>query len=149
MARRNYNSAISPMSWHLVFALTQLVLHCGESLHLRLNLISEILGDIDAKKNGMKKAKDLSDSDLQEIEERLLILRNDFSELRIGYQPTMENAQYIYGKMGTYEIAYDAILTEIKSVIEEFNLLDKDDLKEIALPGAAYSRVNGGGSSSS
>ena len=48
--------------------------------------------------------------------------------------------------MGTYEIAYDAILTEIKSLIEEFNLLGKDDLKEIALPGAAYNRVNGDGS---
>jgi hypothetical protein len=145
MARRNYNSAISPMSWHLVYALIKLIESSDKSLHTRMNLISEILGDIEAKKNGMKKEKD--NPDIQELEQRISILKTDFSELRSGYQPTIENSVYIYGKMGTYEIAYDAILTEIKSLIEEFNLLDKEDLKEIALPGAAYSRVNGGGSS--
>ena len=147
MARRNFNSAITPMSWHLVFALIKLIESSEKSLHTRMNIISEILGDIEAKKNGLKKEKGLLEC--LELEKRISVLKDDFYELRKGYQPTMENSVYIYGKMGTYEIAYDAILTEIKSVIEEFNLLDKEDLKEIALPGAAYSRVNGGGSSSS
>lgn len=143
MTRRN-NFAISPMSWHLVYALIKLIEASGESLHKRMNIISEIIGDIVAKKNGMKREKE--SPDIIELEKRISVLIEDFSLLRGGYQPSMENSQYIYGKMGTYESAYDAILTEIKSIIEEYNLLDKDQLKEIMLPGAAHSRMNGGSS---
>jgi chromosome segregation ATPase len=143
MVRRN-NFGISPMSWHLVYALIKLIESSDKSLHMRMNLISEILGDIEAKANGMKKEKENETPDIQELERRIKTLKIDFSDLRAGYQPTMENSVYIYGKMGTYETAYDAILTEIKSLIEEYNLLDKEQLKEIMLPGAAYSRMNGG-----
>lgn len=146
MTRRN-NFAISPMSWHLVYALIHLIEASDKSLHTRMNLISEIIGDIEGKKNGMKKEQKKESPETEELEKRINILKSDFAKLREGYQPTMENSVYIYGKMGVYESAYDAILTEIKSLIEEFNLLDKEQLKEIMLPGAAYSRVNGGGSS--
>lgn len=130
------------MSWHLVYSLIQLLEASGDSLHKRMNIISEIIGDIEAKKNGMKREKE--SSDIEELEKRIQVLKADLYLLRMGYQPPMERSEYVYGKMGIYEIAYDAILCEIKSIIEEFNLVDKDQLKEIQLPGAAYSRMNGG-----
>ncbi|WOF15997.1 hypothetical protein F1737_04405 [Methanoplanus sp. FWC-SCC4] len=141
MSRKNI-PATSPMSWHLVYSLIRLVESSGHSLHVRMNIISEILTDIEAKKNGMKREKE--SPDVIEMEKRIEILKSDFCILRTGYQPSMENSQYIYGKMGVYESAYDSILTEIKSIIEEFNLLDKEQLKEIQLPGAAHARMNGG-----
>jgi hypothetical protein len=132
----------SPMSWHLVYSLIKLLDASGDSLHKRMNIISEIIGDIAAKKNKMKREKETAE--VKELEERINILISDFLILRGGYQPTIENASYIYGKMGYYEMAYDCISNEIKNLIEEFNLLDKDQIKEIPLPGAAYDRVNRG-----
>lgn len=141
MARRN-NMPFSPMSWHLVFTLIKLIEASGESLHKRMNLISEIIGDLVAKKNGMKREKETPTN--KELEDRLDILMADFLFLRESYQPTIENQEFIYGKQGDFETSYDCILNEIKSIIEEFPILDQDQVKEIMLSGEAHSKMNGG-----
>jgi hypothetical protein len=136
MSRRQ-NSTLSPMSYHLFYSLIKLIESGGNTLRFRMNIISEIVTDLEAKKNGMRK----DGKDVKDLSSRIETLKADFSLLRQGYQPTMENQLYDYGKMGTYESAYDSILAEAKSIIEEFNILDRELIKEIALPGAAHAKM--------
>ncbi|EHQ35379.1 hypothetical protein [Methanoplanus limicola] len=134
---RRQNNILSPMSYHLFYSLLKLIESGGNTLRFRMNIISEIVTDLEAKKNGLKS----EGKEVKDLSARIETLKADFRLLRQGYQPLMENQLYNYGKMGTYESAYDAILAEAKSIIEEFNILDRELIKEIALPGAAHAKM--------
>jgi hypothetical protein len=131
-----------PSSFRLIYTQLKLIESAGAPLLVRLNLMSDVITDIVAMKNGLKRK---NSKHIEELESRVTLLQEEFYLLREGYQPSIERPQYYYGKLGYYEKAFDCLQAEIKSIIIEFNLIDKEAIKEIALEGAAHARINNGG----
>ncbi|TSA54943.1 MAG: hypothetical protein D4R45_03270 [Planctomycetaceae bacterium] len=126
--------------WHLIYTMLRLVENCGNSVHVRLNLIAEAVGDIEAKRRGLlrKKINMLSKKDMEDLDNRIQILRQDIRSLRADYTPCIEDQMYDFSEATRYENAFDSLMTEVKCLVEEYQLLSKEELAEISLTGASW-----------
>ena len=132
---------LPPIQYHLLFCLLQLTENAGASLRIRLNLMADMVGDIDAlgiTSSKVKKKQKQFDADIKEVTE-------DIQFLRSKYQPYLEfSFEYEYGTYGDFEAAYDAIYTAMKKIITRYAILGSIRPESMDLVGPSYAKLNGG-----
>lgn len=130
---------LPPIQYHLLFCLLQLTEKAGESLRVRLNLIADIVGDIDALGITASKAKKSPKQFAADIAE----VTQDIQYLRKQYQPYLEfSFNYEYGTYGDFESSYDAISTAMKKIIIRYAILGNIKPEGMDLVGPSYEMVN-------
>jgi hypothetical protein len=128
------------MEWHLIYTLIKQIDMAGESLEARRDLMGEILTDLIAKKNSML-AESPDKADYMILDDRLKTAWEDFKELDLMYNPMLDANESYYQERQQFTVAYFSILLELKSIIEEHEIFNKNTFKAIPLPGAAHARV--------
>jgi len=131
---------LSPMEWHLIYTLIKQIDMAGESLEARRDLMGEILTDLIAKKNSML-AENPDKVDYLILDDRLKTAWEDFKELNLMYNPMLDANESYYQERQQFTEAYYSILLELKSIIEEHEIFNKNTFKAIPLPGAAHARI--------
>jgi len=131
---------LSPMEWHLIYTLIKQIDMAGESLEARRDLMGEILTDLIAKKNSML-AENPDKVDYLILDDRLKTAWEDFKDLNLMYNPMLDSNTSYFQERQQFTEAYFSILLELKSIIEEHEIFNKNTFKAIPLPGAAHARV--------
>lgn len=104
------------LSYHLAFALLELIRHAEGAKIQRLNLTVLIYACVVAMKT---KAKSLDD-----IEAKLNLLRE-------AYEPDMDLSPYTYEKQIAFEIELDKAELEILKIINDHQLVSQSVMQEI------------------
>jgi len=104
------------LSYHLAFALLELIRHADGTKIQRLNLTVLIYSCVVAMKT---KAKTLDD-----IETKLTLLRE-------AYEPDMDISPYTYEKQIAFEIELDKTELEIFKIINDHQLVSQSVMQEI------------------
>jgi hypothetical protein len=128
------------MEWHLIYTLIKQIDMAGESLEARRDLMGEILTDLIAKKNSML-AENPDKVDYLILDDRLKTAWEDFKDLNLMYNPMLDSNTSYFQERQQFTEAYFSILLELKSIIEEHEIFNKNTFKAIPLPGAAHARV--------
>jgi len=131
---------LSPMEWHLIYTLIKQIDMAGESLEARRDLMGEILTDLIAKKNSML-TENPDKKEYIVLDDRLNVAWEDFRKLNLMYNPMLDTNESYYQERQQFTEAYYSILLELKSIIEEHEIFNKNTFKAIPLPGAAHARV--------
>lgn len=104
------------LSYHLAFALIQLIKHADEGLYQRLNLtviIQGCVGAMDPKAKGLDEVDDI------------------ISLLRESYEPEMDLSPYTYTKRIAFEIELDKSQATLLRVINENQLVSQNVMQEV------------------
>ncbi len=104
------------LSYHLAFALLQLIRNADGAINQRLNLTLLIEGCVKAMN---PKAKGLD-----EVDDLLKFLRE-------SYEPEMDLSAYAYSKGIAFEIELDGAQAALLEVINEANLVSPSVMQEI------------------
>lgn len=131
---------LPPIQYHLLFCLLQMTEKAGASLRIRLNLMADMVGDIEALGITATKAK----KSPKEFEADISEVVTDIKLLRKKYQPYLEfSFEYEYGAYGEFESAYDFIYTAMKKIITRYQILGDIRPEGMDLVGPSYAKLNG------
>ncbi len=104
------------LSYHLAFALIQLIRQSSEGIYHRLNLTVLILDCVKAMKPEAK--------GLDEVQESTELLRT-------SYEPEMDLNQYTYAKRVAFEIELDKAQADLLKIINDDQLVTSGIMQEI------------------
>lgn len=104
------------LSYHLAFALIQLIKQANSEVYTRLNLTTIIQGCVLAMD---PKAKGLED------------LQSSIEFLREHYEPEMDLSSYTYTKRIAFEIELDKAQAKLLEVISENDLVSQSVMQEV------------------
>ncbi len=106
---------VNSLSYHLAFAILELIKKADADIYHRLNL-TVLIKDF-AKAMGPK-------INLSEIEENISILRD-------SYEPEMDLSPYTYTKRAVFEVEMDRVQENLLRIINEENLISQSVMQEI------------------
>lgn len=126
--KMNSMASLSPLSFHMSYVLIALVNNSGNTVYVRMNLLGELIGDISAKIEG-KKPKNK-----EEIIQKLDYNNQLLIGLRDNYSPMIDSNPYYYKQRAGYDQTIMAITTGLKQILEDHELLKREDMEAILMP---------------
>ena len=107
---------VNSLSYHLAFAILQLIRHSDGDIYHRLNLTVLIKDCV--------KAMGSKSKELEGIEEDLSILRNT-------YEPEMDLSSFTYVKRARFEIELDNVKERLLKITNDEKLITQSVMQEI------------------
>ena len=130
---------LPPLQYHLLYCMLRLTDYSDSGLKIRLNLLAEIIGDI----IGLGQTNKTVTRHKAEFEGSITDIKSDLRYLRSCYQPYFEYSfDYEYSTYGDFEAAYDEILTAMKIIIQQYQILGNIRPECMDLLGPAYAKLN-------
>lgn len=117
---------LSPISYHIAVVLLSYTNAAGDTARKRLNLLEEGFSDVEAK---LQTKKDLPTEATAAVEQ----IRQDLRILRDSYEPIIDLDVWSYRKLAAFEGSLIGVRTEIVKLIENYALVEKNDLSEVML----------------
>lgn len=104
---------INSLSYHLAFAILQLIKHADGNIYHRLNLTLLI-----------KECVKAMGSNVTDIEDDIHILRDSF-------EPELDLSPYTYSKRAVFEIELDKVQENLLKIVNDDNLISQSVMQEI------------------